>query len=71
MYSLVITEDSLFEIQQALQRLYDSSFDGLTQKWDCSTDEGREGFEFMADDCSEIAHFLGLALEEYKQDDNE
>jgi len=44
-------EDLLFSVRN-------SCIEGLDGTWDCSTDEGRESFEPMADDLDEIKELL-------------
>lgn len=54
--------EKMERVKQLLLNLRDSCLEGLDGTWDCSTDEGREGFESMADDCEEIAKLLDLKL---------
>jgi hypothetical protein len=53
-------------LQDKLQRLRDSCLEGLDQNWDCTTDEGREPFEWMADDVEFLAKTFGIPLKEYR-----
>jgi hypothetical protein len=64
-------EDTLniSRITHLLNRLRDSCLEGLDGTWDCSTEEGREAFQYMSDDCEEIAAFLNIKLEEYQPND--
>jgi len=45
-----------------LQTLYNSCIEGHTGVWDCSTDEGREGFDAMAQGVKKIAKTLNLKI---------
>lgn len=56
---------------EKLTRLRNSCQQGLDGTWDCSTDEGREGFEPMIDSCEEIAEMLGIELPEYDNDNSD
>lgn len=52
-----------------ITRLRNSCHEGLTGLWDCSTNEGREGFEPMIDDCEELAELLGIQLNPFYEED--
>ncbi len=65
MDNFIITGSSLERITQTLERLRNSCLEGLDGTWDCSTDEGREAFQYMAEECEEVARLLDLKLEEY------
>jgi len=52
-------------IKELLIALRDSCYEGVDGTWDCSTDEGKESFIPMADDCEEIASLLGIELPEH------
>lgn len=58
-------------IKMKLQNLRNSCYEGLDGTWDCSTDEGKESFEPMAESCEEIATLLGIQLEDYEPIDDE
>jgi len=64
--SVTVSRAELDSIKKLLLDLRNSCLEGLDGAWDCSTEEGREGFESMADDCEEVANLLKLKLEEYK-----
>jgi len=51
-------------IKEELQTLYNSCIEGQTGVWDCSTDEGREGFIAMAEGVEKIAKTLKLKIKE-------
>ena len=51
-------------IKEELQTLYNSCIEGSTGDWDCSTDEGREGFIAMAEGVEKIAKTLKLKIKE-------
>ncbi len=53
------------KIKSILTTLRNSCKEGEDGTWDCSTDEGREGFNYMVDDCEEIAKLLDIELEPY------
>lgn len=58
-------------IKSELETLYNSCVEGFTGEWDCSTSEGKEAFQPMADGIQEIANRLGIELEDLKDfDDN-
>lgn len=59
------------KIKNLLQALRDSCKEGYDGSWDCSTDEGKEGFMIMAVDCEVIAEELGIELEPYENDNDE
>jgi len=54
------------QLKELLDTLRSSCEEGLDGTWDCSTDEGREGFNAMADNCVDIALILGIKLKPYK-----
>jgi hypothetical protein len=60
--SVTVSRAELDSIKKLLVGLRNSCLEGLDGTWDCSTDEGREGFEPMADDCEEIAKLLNIKL---------
>jgi hypothetical protein len=49
-------------LAQAVTNLRMSCKEGLVGTWDCSTEEGREGFDAMIDACDDIAKLLGIEL---------
>ncbi len=53
-------------LKQLLNDLRDSCEQGLDGTWDCSTDEGKEGFGAMSEACDKIAHLIGVELKPYK-----
>lgn len=57
------------KVKNLLQALRDSCKEGNDGSWDCSTDEGREGFQIMAVDCEVIAEELGIELAPYEPQD--
>jgi hypothetical protein len=56
------------KIKGILTTLRDSCREGEDGTWDCSTDEGKEGFIYMADDCEKIAKLLDINLKPYYND---
>lgn len=60
--SVTISKAELDSIKKLLVDLRNSCLEGLDGTWDCSTDEGRESFEPMADNCEEIAKLLNIKL---------
>jgi len=65
------TPEEKEKMKDILTRLRNSCLEGMTQVWDCSTDEGRESFAPMADDCEELAKLLGIELEPFESDEDE
>ena len=59
---------TLEKIKLILTTLRDSCREGEDGTWDCSTDEGKEGFLYMSDDCEKIAELLGIELKPYYND---
>ena len=59
--------------KELLQALRNSCYEGLDGTWDCSTDDGKEGFDDMALICHKIAEILKIQLDDYeaKQDEDE
>lgn len=55
----------LKSIGEKLHTLRNSCYEGRSGVWDTSTEEGREGFDAMADQCEEIAKLLSIELEPY------
>lgn len=64
-------EETLKSVKEGLQLLLQSCREGQCGSWDCTTDEGREGFDAMADGVLEIAKVLGLELEDPGYGDSE
>ena len=58
----LVDQESLAQVIDKLTNLRMSYQEGLDGTWDCSTEEGREGFEAMIDACDEIAKHLGIEL---------
>ncbi len=58
------------KITPVLTRLRNSCLEGFFGTWDCTTEEGREGFEAMADSCELIAAALGIVLPEFNEADS-
>lgn len=56
------------KIKELLTTLRDSCREGEDGTWDCSTDEGKECFLYMSDDCEKIAKLLGIELKPYYND---
>lgn len=50
-------------VKDLLSTLRDSCQEGLDGTWDCSTEEGREGFDSMIILCEELAKILNIQLE--------
>ena len=46
--------------------VYNSCVEGLTGDWDCSTEEGREGFQAMMDDLEVLAERFNIDMSEVK-----
>lgn len=65
------TAEEKEKMKDILTRLRNSCLEGLQQIWDCSTDEGRESFGPMADECEELAKLLGVELEPFDEDELE
>lgn len=61
-YELLMNDQYKAKALEIITRLRNSCHEGLTELWDCSTHEGREGFSPMIDDCEELAELLGIAL---------
>jgi len=59
------------KIKELLQLVRDSCLEGEDGTWDCSTEEGREGFIYMSDDCEKIAKLLGIELEPYQKENDD
>jgi hypothetical protein len=59
------------KIKELLQLVRDSCLEGEDGTWDCSTEEGREGFIYMSDDCEKIAELLGIELEPYQKENDD
>ena len=59
------------KIKELLQSVRNSCLEGEDGSWDCSTDEGKEGFIPMAEDCEEIAKLLDIELEPYENENND
>ena len=57
------------KVKDLLTLLRNSCREGEDGSWDCSTDEGKEGFVVMGDDCEEIANLLGIELKPYEKND--
>jgi len=55
------------QLKELLDVLRHSCEEGLDGTWDCSTAEGKEGFNNMADNCVDIALILGIKLKPYKK----
>lgn len=56
------------KIKELLTTLRNSCREGEDGTWDCSTDEGKEGFVYMAQDCEVIARLLNIELKPYYND---
>jgi hypothetical protein len=56
------------KIKGILTTLRDSCREGEDGTWDCSTDEGKEGFLYMSEDCEAIAKLLDINLKPYYND---
>jgi hypothetical protein len=54
--------DNKYTVKSLLQNLHDSCREGQYQMWNCSTDEGREGFGHMVEVLEEIARVIGVSL---------
>lgn len=61
-------EINLEKVKDLLTWVRNSCLEGEDGSWDCSTDEGKEGFICMADNCEDIAKELGIELEPYEQE---
>ena len=60
--SVKVTRAELNSIKKLLTLLRNSCLEGLEGTWNCSDDEGRQGFEPMADNCEEIAKLRNIRL---------
>lgn len=58
-------------IKHKLEVLRNSCLEGLDGTWDCSTTEGKEAFEPMAESCKKIADILGIELNPYESTEDE
>lgn len=56
------------KIKDLLTWVRNSCLEGEDGSWDCSTDEGKEGFIYMAENCEDIANLLDIKLEPYRND---
>ena len=54
------------KITRRLETLRNSCLEGLDGTWDCSTDEGKDGFQAMANSVDEVARLLSIKLPERK-----
>lgn len=61
----------LQQIKKNLESLRNSCHEGLDGVWDCTTDEGREGFSAMVYSCHKIAELLKIELDEYEHFDED
>ena len=60
-----LTPTDIKKIKELLNVLRYSCEEGLDGTWDCSTAEGKEAFNTMADNCVDIASILGIELKPY------
>ena len=56
------------KVKEILTLLRNSCKEGEDGTWDCSTDEGKEGFLYMSEDCEEIDNLLNIELKPYNND---
>lgn len=54
-------------IKDYLEVLFNSCVEGQTGEWDCSTQEGKEGFQDMATIIERVAGELEIELENLKE----
>lgn len=54
------------KVKDLLTWVRNSCLEGEDGSWDCSTDEGKEGFIYMAENCEDIAKLLEIELDPYK-----
>jgi hypothetical protein len=47
--------------------VYNSCVEGLTGEWDCSTDEGRKGFQDMMDGLEKVAERFNIDTSTLKE----
>lgn len=66
-----MTTEEKEKAKEILTRLRNSCLEGLTQLWDCSTDEGRESFGPMANECEDLAKMLDIELEPFNWPEEE
>lgn len=59
------------KIKGLLESVRNSCLEGEDGTWDCSTEEGREGFIYMSNDCEKIAELLEIELEPYEIENDE
>ncbi len=57
-------ENNAKKVKDILSTLRDSCQEGLDETWDCSTEEGRKGFDSMIILCEELAKILEIDLED-------
>jgi len=50
------------DAESDLKALHDSCVEGSTGDWDCSTDEGRKGFDDMIRITERLAKHIGVKL---------
>lgn len=60
-----LTPKTKKQLKELLDVLRSSCEEGLDGTWDCSTAEGREAFNSMADNCVDMALILGIKLKPY------
>ncbi len=58
---------SKVEVKKIFIALLNSCQEGHSGNWDCSTDEGKEGFEDMRDNLTELADHFGVDVSEAKE----
>jgi hypothetical protein len=50
------------------EAVYDSCVEGLSGEWDCSTEEGREGFRAMMDNLESLAKRFHIDTSSIKEE---
>ena len=66
----VVEDEQDDAVRDSLVALYKSCREGYDGTWDCTTDEGREGFKAMADDVARMADELGYSRFRERADDS-
>ena len=55
------------QLQRKFISLMNSCAEGYTGEWDCSTDEGKDGFEAMHEGLQKLAEHFNIDVSEAKE----
>lgn len=66
-----ISKEQKDKVAGILQTVRDSCYEGEDGTWDCSTDEGKEGFLAMAEQLESLAEMFEIKLKEYQKAEDE